>query len=41
MMFRVRDAEVSRGLRPGDRVDFTLDGGKYVILDTKLVSHAK
>jgi Cu/Ag efflux protein CusF len=41
MMFRVRDAEVSRDLRPGDTVDFTLDGGKYVILETKLVSHAK
>ena len=25
-------------LRPGDTIDFTLDGGKYVILDAKLVS---
>jgi Cu/Ag efflux protein CusF len=38
MMFRVRAPEVSRDLRPGDTIDFTLDGGKYVILDTKLVS---
>jgi len=41
MMFRVRTPEVSRGLRSGDTVDFTLDGGKFVILDTKLVSHAQ
>ena len=33
MMFRVRAPEVSRDLRPGDTIDFTLDGGKYVILD--------
>jgi Cu/Ag efflux protein CusF len=41
MMFRIRAPEVSRGLRPGDIVDFTLDGGKYVILETKLVSRAQ
>jgi Cu/Ag efflux protein CusF len=41
MMFRVRAPEVSRDLRPGDTIDFTLDGGKYVILDARLVSHAE
>jgi Cu/Ag efflux protein CusF len=41
MMFRVRAPDVSRNLRPGDTIDFTLDGGDYVILDAKLVSHAK
>ena len=41
MMFRVRAPEVSRDLRPGDTIDFTLDGGKYVILDAKLVSRAQ
>jgi Cu/Ag efflux protein CusF len=41
MMFRVRAPEVSRNLKPGDTVDFTLDGGQYVILDAKLVSHAE
>ena len=41
MMFLVRTPEVSRDLRPGDTVDFTIDGGRYVILDVKLVSHAK
>jgi Cu/Ag efflux protein CusF len=40
MMFRVRTPEVSRGLHPGDTIDFTIDGGHYVILDAKLVSHA-
>ena len=41
MMFRVRTPEASHDLRWGDTVDFTIDGGKYVILDVKLVSHAK
>jgi Cu/Ag efflux protein CusF len=41
MMFRVRAPEVSRNLKPGDTVDFTLDGGELVILDAKLVSHAE
>jgi Cu/Ag efflux protein CusF len=41
MMFRVRAPEVSRDLRPGDTIDFTLDGGDFVILDAKLISHAQ
>jgi len=41
MMFRVRAPDVSRDLRPGDTIDFTIDGGDYVILDAKLVSHAQ
>jgi Cu/Ag efflux protein CusF len=41
MTFRVRAPEVSRGLRPGDTVDFTLDCGKFIILDAKLISHAQ
>jgi Cu/Ag efflux protein CusF len=41
MMFRVRAPEVSRGLRPGDTIDFTLDGGKFIILDARLISHTQ
>jgi Cu/Ag efflux protein CusF len=41
MMFRVSTPEVSSDLRPGDTVDFTIDGAKYVILDAKLVWHAQ
>ena len=41
MMFRVRAPELSRDLKPGDTVDFTIDGGDYVILDVKLVSRAE
>jgi Cu/Ag efflux protein CusF len=41
MMFRVRTPGVSRGLKPGDTIDFTLDGGDEVILDAKLISRAK
>jgi Cu/Ag efflux protein CusF len=41
MMFRVRAPDVSLKLRPGDTIDFTLDGGNYVILDAKLISRAQ
>jgi Cu/Ag efflux protein CusF len=41
MMFRVRAPELSRDLKPGDKVDFTIDGGDYVIQDVKRVSHAE
>jgi Cu/Ag efflux protein CusF len=41
MMFRVRAPELSRDLKPGDTVDFIIDGGDYVILDVRRVSHAE
>jgi Cu/Ag efflux protein CusF len=41
MMYRVRSPEVSKGLKPGDTVDFTIDAAKYVILDVTVVAHAK
>ncbi len=40
MMYRVRTPEVSKGLRPGDTIDFTIDAAKYIILDAKVVAHA-
>ena len=41
MMFRVRAPDVSRNLRPGDTIDFTLDSDALVILDAKLISRAQ
>ena len=41
MMYRVRAPEVSKALRPGDIVDFTIDAAKYTILEVKVVAHAK
>lgn len=41
MMYRVRAPDVSKDLRPGDTIDFTIDAAKYVILEVRLVSHAK
>ena len=37
MMFRVARPEIGLRLQPGDVVDFALDGGRYVILDARLV----
>jgi Cu/Ag efflux protein CusF len=41
MMYRVRTPDISKDLRPGDEVDFTIDAEKYVIVDVKLIAHAK
>ena len=41
MMYRVRSPELSKGLRPGDTVDFTIDAAKDDITEVKLVSHAR
>ncbi len=37
MMFRVANPNLSRTLRPGDAIDFTIDGGKFVILEATVV----
>ena len=41
MMYRVRSPDLTKGLQPGDVIDFTIDAAKYLIVDVKLVSHAK
>lgn len=41
MMYRVRSLELSKDLRPGDTVDFTIDAAKDDITEVKLVSHAR
>ena len=41
MMFRVARPDLSRNLRPGDAIDFTIDGGRYVILEATVVSRAR
>ena len=41
MMYRVARPALSRNLRPGDAIDFTIEGGKYVILDATLVSRPR
>src|SRR5271165_2671418 len=40
MMFRVQAPELSRDLRPGDAIDFKIDGGKYVILEATVVGRS-
>jgi Cu/Ag efflux protein CusF len=37
MMYRVARPDLSRTLRPGDVVNFTIDGGKYTILEATVV----
>ena len=41
MMFRVAGPQLSRNLRPGDAIDFTIDGGQYVILKATVVGRAR
>ena len=41
MMYRVASPSLSRNFRPGDSIDFTIEGGKYVILDATLVSRPR
>ena len=41
MMYRVRSTELSKDLRPGDTVDFTIDAARDDITEVKLVSHAR
>jgi Cu/Ag efflux protein CusF len=41
MMYRVRSPELSKDLRPGDTVDFTIDAAKDDITEVKLISHAQ
>jgi len=41
MMYRVRSPELSKNLRPGDTVDFTIDAATDDITEVKLVSHAR
>ncbi len=41
MMYRVRTPELSKDLKPGDVIDFKIDAEKYVIVDVKLIAHAK
>ncbi len=41
MMYRVAKADLSRNLRPGDAINFKIDGAKYVILDARFVGRSK
>jgi Cu/Ag efflux protein CusF len=41
MMYRVRSTELSKDLKPGDTVDFTIDAAKDDITEVKLVSRAR
>jgi Cu/Ag efflux protein CusF len=39
MMFRVDPRALSNGVRPGDRLEFGLEGKTYTIRDLKVVGH--
>jgi len=41
MMYQVKSPDLSKDLHSGDVVDFKIDAEKYVIVDVKLVAHAK
>ena len=41
MMYRVCSTELSKDLKPGGTVEFTIDAAKDDITEVKLVSHAR
>ncbi len=41
MMYRVERPDISRNLRPGDAIDFTIDGGRYLILAATVTRRGK
>jgi Cu/Ag efflux protein CusF len=41
MMYRVKSPAASLGLRPGDKIDFSLDAKSYTILVIKVIARGK
>jgi Cu/Ag efflux protein CusF len=41
MIYKVRSPDLSKDLHPGDVVDFKIDAANYVIVEVKLIAHAK
>ncbi len=41
MMFKLNPPTLARGIKPGDRVDFAVEGRTYVITAAKLLERAK
>ena len=41
MMYRVRPFSLAAGLKPGDKVEFTIDAQSYTIRDIRLIERKK
>jgi Cu/Ag efflux protein CusF len=41
MMFKVDPRALSGGVRPGDEIEFGVDGKRYTIIDLKIVGHTE
>jgi Cu/Ag efflux protein CusF len=41
MAFKVNPASLAKGVRPGDRIDFSVDGKTYTIVGLKVVGHTE
>ena len=41
MAFKVSPASLAKGVRPGDRIDFSVDGKTYTIVGLKVVGHTE
>jgi Cu/Ag efflux protein CusF len=39
MAFKVAPTSLAKGVRPGDRIDFSVDGKTYTIVGLKVVGH--
>jgi Cu/Ag efflux protein CusF len=41
MMFSVTPRALSKGVRPGDKIEFSVEGKTYTIVDLKVVGHTQ
>ena len=41
MMYKVKDRDLSRDLRPGDAIDFKIDASSYTVIQVTRVPAAK
>jgi Cu/Ag efflux protein CusF len=41
MAFKVNPSSLAKGVRPGDKIDFSLEGRTYTIVGLKVVGHTE
>ena len=41
MLYRVQTPEISKGLRTGDRIEFTIDAATYTVLNARVIANSR